>query len=56
MGKPGKDLSNHFALSVNSYPCNLANAKNMIIDHKNYVNNQNHPGKKNQQPNKYLEK
>ena len=50
------DLANQFTLSFNSYPCNVPNTKNMIINCKNYVNNPNHPGKKNKQLKKYWEK
>ena len=50
------DLANQFTLSFNSYPCNVPNKKNMIINYKNYVNNPNHPGKKKQQLKKYSEK
>ena len=56
MVKLGEDLSNQFALGVKSYPRNLENATTMILNYKNYVNNPNHPGKKKQQSNKYLDK
>ena len=47
-----EDLYNQFSLCVNSYPCDLANATNMIIDYKKYLNDPKHPGKKNQQSKK----
>ena len=52
-GKLEENLANQFDLGVNIYPCDLSNTTNMIINYKNYVNNPNHPGKKNQQSNKY---
>ena len=53
-GKLKEDLANQFDLGVNSYPWNLTNTTNMIINYENYFNNPNHPGKKKQKPNKYL--
>ena len=49
-------LANQFDLGTKGYPCGLENATTMIINYKNYVNNQNHPGKKKQQSKKYSEK
>ena len=53
IGKLREDLANQFSLCINSYPCDLANTKNMII---NYVNNPNEPKKKYKQPKKDSEK
>ena len=46
-------LANKLALCFNSYPCDLSYATSIIINYKNYVNNPNHPGKKNCQSKKY---
>ena len=56
MGKIEGDLANKFSLGVNSYTCDLANAKNMIINCKKCVNNTRHTVKKEQQSKKYSEK
>ena len=40
------DLANQFAMGINSYPCDLQNATTIIIINRNYINNQNNPGKK----------
>ena len=44
-----EDLGNKFTIGVNSYPCNLPNGTNMIINYNIYVNNSNYPGEKNKQ-------
>ena len=55
-GKLKDYLASQFASGVISYPCDLSNAKNMIISYKNYVYNPNHPVKKKQQSKKYSER
>ena len=49
-------LGNLFSIGIKSYPCDLANATNVIINYKRYVNNINYPENKGQQWKKYLEK
>ena len=56
MGNLREDLADQFYLGVNSYPCDLANATNMIINDKSCVNNPNHPGKKNNNQGNILRK
>ena len=55
-GNIKEDLVNQFSLGVNSYPCYLENATNMVMNDKNYVNNSDHPGKKINNKIKYPEK
>ena len=45
-GKLIEYLANQFYLGVNSYQWYLANATNVIINYKNYVNNPKHPRNK----------
>ena len=52
--KNRSELANQFAIGVNSYPYDLANATNMIINYKNYVNKPNYPGKKKKQSKNYF--
>ena len=42
-------LGNLFSIGIKSYPCDLANATNVIINYKRYVNNINYPENKGQQ-------
>ena len=44
-GKLEEDLANQLSLGVNSYPCDLANEIDMIINYNNYGTNPKPPCK-----------
>ena len=44
-GKLDEDLANQFALKDDKYPKDLAQATNIVINYRNYINSPNHPGR-----------